>query len=418
MKTMRIAIFGYGTVGRGVADAIDQASQRIQNMTGVTVHLASICDLLDLPDDPRAELLCKDGNSILDDPSIDLIVECMGGVGYAYEVTKRALSAGKSVVTSNKALVAAHGVELKQIALKNQARYSFEAAVGGGIPLLRTLQRELRTNTVTSMAGILNGTTNYILTEMGERGLSYETALKAAQDLGYAEADPTDDVEGFDTLRKLAILGSIITGGAVKYETIPCRGIVGLQPEDFSWAQEMNFTIALLAHFAQEGDRFALQVSPFYVPAENPLTMVKGVYNAALFQADLAGSFLLYGEGAGGLATASAILADILQIAIHPFDIDRAERKLWCENGIEAQIISEEDLEWRYAFRFGRDELKGNLKAKRILNELMVSYETKGGAPGTLAVTKKPLSHEKLNELIEILAPDQYLPIYEDWKEA
>ncbi len=416
MRTLRIAIFGYGTVGRGVAEALEQASQRIHKMTGATIQLVSICDLLDLPDDPRAGLLTNDGNSILDDPSIDLIVECMGGVGYAYEVTKRALAGGKSVVTSNKALVAMHGMELKQLALENQARYCFEAAVGGGIPLLRTLQRELRTNTVTSMAGILNGTTNYILTEMGERGISYETALKAAQDLGYAEADPTDDVEGFDTLRKLAILGSIITGEGIQYQSIPCRGIVDLEPEDFSWAQEMDYTIALVAHFGQVGENFALQVSPFYIPADNPLKMVRGVYNAALFQADLAGRFLLYGEGAGGLATASAIIADILQIAIHPFDIDRAERKVWCDNGIDTRLLSRAQLRWRYAFRFGRDELKGNLKSKRILNEFMVSHETKGGAPGTLAVTKEPISCEKLDELLEILKPDQYLPIYEDWK--
>ena len=416
MSTMRIAIFGYGTVGRGVADALDQAGQRIETMTGTTIELVSICDLMDLPDDPRASLLTKDGNSILNDETVNLIVECMGVVGYAYEVTKRALSSGKSVVTSNKALVAKHGMELKQLALKNEARYSFEAAVGGGIPLLRTLQRELRTNTVTAMAGILNGTTNYILTEMGERGLSYGAALKAAQDLGYAEADPTDDVEGFDTLRKLAILGSIITGEAVNYETIPCRGIVGLQPEDFSWAQELDYKIALLAHYSCIDGQYAFQVSPFYVPADNPLAMVSGVYNAALFKADLAGTFLLYGEGAGGLATASAILADILQIAIHPFDIDRAERKVWCDNGIDTLIIPEDELRWRYAFRFGRDDLKGKLNAKRILNELMVTHETKGGAPGTLAVSKELLDRGRLNELLEVLEPEQYLPIYEDWK--
>lgn len=414
MSTLRIAIFGYGTVGRGVADALDQASRRMETMTGLTVELAAICDLSDLPDDPRAAILTLDGNTILDDESIDLVVECMGGVGYAYEVTKRAITARKSVVTSNKALVAAHGMELKQLALENEVRYCFEAAVGGGIPLLRTLQRELRTNTVSSMAGILNGTTNYILTEMGERGLSYQTALKAAQDLGYAEADPTDDVEGFDTLRKLAILGSIITGEAISYQSIPCRGIVGLQPEDFSWAQEMDYTIALLAHFGHVNGDYALQVSPFYLPASNPLAMVRGVYNAALFQADLAGSFLLYGEGAGGLATASAILADIVQIAMHPFDVDRAERKVWCDNGIDARIVPEDEIRWRYAFRFGRDELKGNLAAKRSLNELMVSHETKGGAPGTLAVSKEPLSRKQLDELLEVLKPDQYLPIYED----
>lgn len=412
MNKKRIAILGYGTVGRGVVEALENSSERVKMTTGLELELVGILKRTPVPDDPYSSLIYHEASELLKQ-DLDLVIECMGGIHPAFEYTKAALEAGISVVSSNKVVIAEYGVELMALALKNDVYYRFEAAVGGGIPVIRTIHRELRMNKITSLLGNLNGTVNYILTEMGSRGIDYQTALKATMGLGYAEPDPNDDVEGYDARRKLAILSSFITGEAIPHELIPCRGITSMQPEDFSWAKELGYHISLLGVYKDLGDRFSLEVSPFYLHDEHPMSMVRGVFNGILFHGDLSGDLLLYGEGAGGLATASAILEDVVQIFVTTLDAETKQYMCWDEFKDPSRLLTADELSWTYALRFNRDRLRGNLKLKRLLMERAVLFDTRGGAPGTLAITKDKLDGKALEELLELSKPDQYLPIYE-----
>lgn len=311
----KIAILGFGVVGSGVAEVLTENKALIEKKLGETIEMKYILDLRDFPDSPFADRVIHDFNIILNDPEISIVAEMMGGSHPAYDFSKAALLAGKNVVTSNKEVVARFGTELLEIAAQNNVRYLFEASVGGGIPIIRPINNDLVSNKITSIDGILNGTTNYILTQMNENGTSFADALKDAQAKGYAEADPTADVEGLDAARKIVILSSLSFGKCISLEKISCKGITEITAEDFDIAKALGYTIKLIGHAEQIDGKIYASVSPRFVPLSNPLAHVSDVYNGILIGANMLDKVLFYGKGAGKLPTASAVVADIMDIA-------------------------------------------------------------------------------------------------------
>lgn len=311
---LNIAVLGYGVVGSGVVELIQQKNPVIKSRLGRGIKVKKILDIRDFPHDPNKDLITKDADEILKDESIKIVVETIGGTGFAYDITKRALKAGKSVVTSNKELVATHGPELLALAAENEVSYLFEASVGGGIPIIRPLYNCLAANDINSITGILNGTTNYILTAMNKQGKAFDDALKEAQSNGYAEADPTADVEGHDACRKIAILSSIAYNQFVDYRDIETEGITRIAPDDFHYANQLGGTIKLIGESRKVDGGIYARVHPAILDANHPLSHVDDVFNAILVEGDAVGDAMFYGKGAGKLPTASAVVADILDI--------------------------------------------------------------------------------------------------------
>ncbi len=316
---MKIAVMGYGTVGSGVVEVVESHSDSIpKKIGGESLEVAKILDLRDFPGDPHQALFTKDFNDILKDEEIKIVAETMGGVNPAFDFTMKLLEAGKSVVTSNKELVAQKGLELLQTAEKNGVNYLFEASVGGGIPIIRPLTQCLAANHIEGIAGILNGTTNFILTMMIEQGMSFEEALKIAQDKGYAEKDPTADVEGHDACRKVCILASLAFGKHVYPSQVETEGITNITLEDVSYINSANGVIKLLGQIKYiDENSIAAFVSPAVVYNGSQLASVKDVFNAILVRGDAVGDVCFYGPGAGKLPTASAVVADIIDCAKH-----------------------------------------------------------------------------------------------------
>jgi homoserine dehydrogenase len=313
----KVAVLGYGTVGSGVVEVLDTNANEVAKSAGEALELKYILDLREFPGDKHESQVVHDINIILDDPEVDVICETMGGIEPAFTFEKNALMKGKSVCTSNKELVAAHGPELVELAKKNNVSYLFEASVGGGIPVLRSLNDSLKHEKVDAITGILNGTTNYILTKMDKEGMSFETVLKKAQDKGYAERNPEADVEGYDACRKIAILASLMSGKHVNYEDIYTEGITKINTIDFAYARTMNMAIKLLAMCKRNENGFFTMVAPFLIPLENPLANVNGVFNAIDIHGNMLGDVMFYGKGAGKNATASAVVADVIDIIKH-----------------------------------------------------------------------------------------------------
>lgn len=314
---MKIALLGYGTVGSGVVEVINSNKESIEKRAGKKVEIKYILDLREFPGEAINELIVHDFDTILEDDEIEIVVEAMGGVEPAYTFAKASLLKGKSYVTSNKELVALHGAELLEIARRNSVNFLFEASVGGGIPIIRPLNQSLTADEIYEITGILNGTTNFILTKMKNEGRSFEEVLKEAQALGYAEKNPAADVEGFDACRKIAILASLAFGEHVSFEDIPTEGITKISTEDMIYAEKMNCVIKLLATCQkQEGSVFA-RVSPMMISKEHPLAMVSDVFNAIFVKGNVIGDVMFYGKGAGKLPTASAVVADIVDAAKH-----------------------------------------------------------------------------------------------------
>ena len=310
---IQIAVMGYGTVGSGVVEVLSTNQASIDKRVGEEVRVKYVLDLRDFPGDPVESVLVHDFETIVNDPEVKVVVEVMGGVEPAYTFTKRCLLAGKSVCTSNKALVAAHGAELLQIAKDKNLNYLFEASVGGGIPIIRPLQTCLTADEIVEISGILNGTTNYILTNMTSGGASFDDALKDAQDKGYAERNPEADVEGHDTCRKIAILTSLVSGQRVDFEDIYTEGITKVTAEDIKYADKLGCVIKLLAMSKKEADgKYYAMVAPFLIDAANPLYSVNGVFNAIFVEGNMLGDSMFYGSGAGKLPTASAVAADVV----------------------------------------------------------------------------------------------------------
>ena len=310
---IQIAVMGYGTVGSGVVEVLSTNQASIDKRVGEEVRVKYVLDLRDFPGDPVESVLVHDFETIVNDPEVKVVVEVMGGVEPAYTFTKRCLLAGKSVCTSNKALVAAHGAELLQIAKDKNLNYLFEASVGGGIPIIRPLQTCLTADEIVEISGILNGTTNYILTNMTYGGASFDDALKDAQDKGYAERNPEADVEGHDACRKIAILTSLVSGQRVDFEDIYTEGITKVTAEDIKYANKLGRVIKLLAMSKKEADgKYYAMVAPFLIDAANPLYSVNGVFNAIFVEGNMLGDSMFYGSGAGKLPTASAVAADVV----------------------------------------------------------------------------------------------------------
>ena len=334
-----IAVLGFGTVGSGVVEAISDT--KIKSGACEDIYVKAILDIRKFPDSPYADRVTDNYDSIVEDDTIEVIAETMGGVKPAYEFTKRALLAGKSVVTSNKELVATHGKELLQIAKDNGVQYLFEASVGGGIPIIRPLCKCLAANKVKEIRGILNGTTNYILTQMIENNKSFEDALSDAQAKGYAEKDPSADIEGKDTCRKIAILSNIASGGFVDADKISTEGITKITLEDLKNAKELGYDVKLLGRCTVDGNKVYAEVAPSMLPKSNLMANVYDVFNAVLVNGELTGDVMFYGKGAGKLPTASAVVADIIEILNN-----KPEKKLIWNSEIEFLESSDEKSQY------------------------------------------------------------------------
>ncbi len=313
---VNIAILGYGVVGSGVGEIIYKNGQHISERVANEVNLKYILDLRDFPDSPYADRVIRDFSVIENDPEVQIVVETMGGVDFPYDCTKRALTAGKSVVTSNKELVATHGCELLKIAKEHGCSYLFEASVGGGIPILRPMTSCLAANELQEVVGILNGTTNYILTRMIRAGLSFEEALKEAQANGYAERNPAADIEGTDACRKICILSSLGFGRHIYPDQVPTEGITNITLADVAYARSGGYKIKLLGRsIRRESDgKVCAYVAPHLVADDSPLANVEDVFNAIQVTGDSIGDVMFYGRGAGKLPTASAVVADVMDI--------------------------------------------------------------------------------------------------------
>ncbi len=312
-----IAILGYGTVGSGVYEVLKTNRDSIDKNANDEIRIKYVLDLRDFPGDSVQEVIVHDFDVILNDDDIKVIAEVMGGVEPAYTFVKSALLRGKSVVTSNKELVAKHGAELLSIAKEKNINFLFEASVGGGIPIIRPLNQSLTADEIYEITGILNGTTNYMLTKMTKDGLDYDEILKDAQDKGYAERNPAADVEGFDTCRKIAILVSLAVGKQVDFEDIYTEGITNIGKDDIEYVKKIGKSIKLLATSKIDGGKVWARVSPVIIGEENPLSMVNDVFNAILVKGNVIGDVMFYGKGAGKLPTASAVVADIVDAVKH-----------------------------------------------------------------------------------------------------
>lgn len=317
MPGAKIAVMGFGVVGSGTVELLDKNKDIIKKHCGKDVELKYILDLRDFPDSPYRDKLTKNFEDILCDPQISVVAELMGGKTFAYDYTKRLLSAGKSVVTSNKELVAAYGAELLKVAKSHGCNYLFEASVGGGIPIIRPLHQCLAANKFERISGILNGTTNFILTKMIYDQVSFDDALKQAQELGYAEKDPTADVDGHDATRKLCILGSLAFGKHIYPEYVHCSGIRNITLDDVEYAEDAGYAIKLVGLIENTDSGLVATVCPRLVSVNNPLSSVNDVFNAIMVTGDAVGDVLFYGRGAGKFPTASAVVADIIDAIKH-----------------------------------------------------------------------------------------------------
>ena len=315
---INIAVLGYGTVGSGVVEVINTNQDSINRRAGDEIRIKYVLDLRDFPGDPVQEVLVHDYETIVNDPEVDIVVEVMGGLEPAHTFVKRALEAGKSVATSNKALVAKFGPELMNIARNKNINFLFEASCGGGIPIIRALNQSLTADQIDEVTFMVNGTSNYMLTKMDMEGSRFESVLKEAQEKGYAEADPTADVEGYDACRKIAILSSLAYGKFLNYEKIHTEGITRITPEDMEYARAMGMSIKLLATSRKLSEEsYYAVVAPFLVGKNNPLYSVNDVYNGIFVHGNVLGDAMFYGSGAGKLPTASAVVADVVDEAKH-----------------------------------------------------------------------------------------------------
>ncbi len=312
-----IAVLGYGTVGSGVVEVMNTNKKSIESRTGQSIDIKYVLDLRDFPDDPVQKIITHNYDDILNDESVEVVVEVMGGINPAYTFVKSALKKGKSVCTSNKELVAAHGAELMRIAKENNVNFLYEASVGGGIPIIRPINRSITSDKIEGITGILNGTTNYMLSKMTEDGMEYDDVLKIAQEKGYAERNPAADVEGHDACRKIAILASLATEKTVSYEDIYTEGITNISKTDIEYVKHMGCAVKLLASAGFTDGRVWARVAPAIVDKDSPMNMVNNVFNAILLRGNMLGDVMFYGRGAGKLPTAAAVVSDIVDAVKH-----------------------------------------------------------------------------------------------------
>ena len=352
---LHIAIMGFGTVGAGVAEVVRMNAASIAEKTGEEVNVKYILDVRDFPDSPYADKMIKDFAILESDPEVEVVVESIGGAKVALEFTRRALQTGKHVVTSNKELVATHGKELLSIAKARGVNYLFEASVGGGIPVLRPLFEDLSANQIEEIVGILNGTTNYILTRMVKGGVSFADALKEAQSKGYAEADPTADVEGIDAGRKICILSDLAWGKEVLPQSISMEGISAIHLQDVDIAAKAGYRIKLLGRALRLPDgRQTAYVAPHLVPESCPIAVVDDVFNGIMIRGNAVGDVMFYGRGAGDLPTASAVMSDVLDAAAHR----QNRRDIGWNESAEVTPAGEIPMKWYLRGSFSSEDAK------------------------------------------------------------
>lgn len=352
---INVSVLGYGTVGSGVVEILKENADLITKRAGEEIRVKSVLDLRDFPGDPVQDMIVHDFEEIKNDPDVQIVVETMGGVHPAYEFVKASLESGKSVSTSNKALVAAYGPELLEIAQEHNVNFLFEASVGGGIPIIRPLKISLAPDEILEISGILNGTTNYILTEMTNNGSAFDTVLKDAQDKGYAEKDPTADVEGYDACRKIAILTSLAYGKQLDFEDIYTEGITKITDRDICYAKKIGAKVKIFGSSKKVGDKVSAMVAPKLITSEHPLYSVDGVFNAILVKGNMVGDVMFYGQGAGKLATASAVVSDVIDEAKH---VNVNMRTLWDHEKLALMPMDEVKSKFFVRLKGTKDEVQ------------------------------------------------------------
>jgi len=390
----KVAIMGFGTVGSGVYDIIETNSDKLCRNSGEEVEVKYILDIRDFNEHPKKELFTKEFNDILNDDEVSVVAEVMGGLHPAYEFTKNLLLAGKSVVTSNKELVATYGTELLKIANDNNVNYMFEASVGGGIPIIRPLHQDMTANRIEKIAGILNGTTNYILNEMIEKGKSFDDALKDAQNNGYAERNPAADIEGHDACRKIAILTSLASGIEIDYNNIDTEGITEVTLEDVKYSNSIKSVIKLIGYseVLESGKIYSI-VAPMIVPKANLLSHVNGVFNAIMVKGNCVGETVYYGAGAGKLPTASAVVADIVDSIKHRLN----SKKISWDKPEKDIYAAKEDKSFAYFVR--------STATKADIEKVFGKVEyTDFALDGETAFTTQKLNSVQMEQCIEELA--------------
>ncbi len=393
---INIAVLGYGTIGSGVVEVLNTNGDSIAKRAGDQINIKYVLDLREFPGDPIMDKLVHDVNIVMDDPEVKIICEVMGGVEPAYTFVKTALLRGKSVITSNKELVAKHGAELLDIAKENDLNFLFEASVGGGIPIIRPLNQSLTADEIVEITGILNGTTNYILSKMSDEGSTFEAALSTAQDLGYAERNPAADVEGHDACRKIAILSSLAFGMQVDYEDIHTEGINKITDVDIRYAKTLGAKIKLFASSIRENDHVYAMVAPVMINSVHPLYSVNDVFNGIYVKGNVIGEVMFYGSGAGKLPTASAVVADIVDAAKH---LGTNIWTIWSSKKLELTDVNQ--VKNRFFIRVSGEEEEVKEKVKKLFGE--VEVVTAEGVTGEYAFLTSSLEEQELKNKIESL---------------
>jgi len=356
---IKVSVLGYGTVGSGVVQILRENAELITKKAGQEIEVKSVLDLRDFPEDPVQELIVHDFEEIKNDDEIQIVVETMGGLHPAYEFVKASLESGKSVCTSNKALVAAYGPELLAVAQEKNVNFLFEASVGGGIPIIRPLKVSLAPEEILEISGILNGTTNYILTEMTDKGADFDSVLKEAQDKGYAEKDPTADIEGHDACRKIAILTSLAYGKQLDFEDIYTEGITKITDRDINYAKKLGAKVKIFGSSKKAGDKVSAMVAPKLIMPSHPLYSVDGVFNAILVKGNMVGDVMFYGQGAGKLATASAVVSDVIDESKH---VNVNMKTLWDAEKLALMPLSEVSSKFFVRVHGSREEVEKKVK--------------------------------------------------------
>lgn len=396
---MKIAVLGHGTVGSGVCEILWNKNSEVSSAAGKTVELGYVLDIKELGNVPYSEKYTKDFSAILSDPEVGTVAECIGGLEPAYSYIKSALENGKNAVTSNKELVAEKGAELLSIARAHNVNFLFEASVGGGIPLIRPLYSAMNAAGIIEIAGILNGTTNYILTKMFRFGADYSEALSDAQKLGYAERDPSADVLGWDACRKIAILSSLVWGKTLKPSEIPTEGIDKISADDVKTAEQCGFSIKLLARAKQLSDgKIFAKVSPALVKNDSPLATVNDVFNAVLIKAETTGEVLFYGKGAGKMPTASSVIADIIEAEKTEGNI----KTVFWKDGAQSAAAEKDSVSERYFIRTDYDVSALLPEAEKVSGFAYITDSLNGSEISVL--------EEKINEHGKLLSK---IPVFE-----
>lgn len=399
-----VAILGHGVVGSGVAEILLTHKQKLFASVGEEIYIKHVLDLREFPDSPISDRFTKNFEDIVNDIDVRVVVEVMGGVNPAYDFVKRCLLAGKSVVTSNKELVATHGAELLNIAKDNNTNFLFEASVGGGIPIIRPMNQCLVANNVNEVAGILNGTTNFILTKMINEGMDFDTALKIAQDLGYAERNPEADVEGHDACRKICILASLAYSKHIYPDAVHTEGITKITLDDVKYAAIWGGVIKLIGKVKKlDKDMIDIVVAPMFVPNNSQLSSIEDVFNGIMVRGDCTGDVVFYGKGAGKLPTASAVVADVVDCVKH---LENRKHLYWADSDNSSVIDYKESVTAMYIRANAQDTEAAYNKAKELFKDIHI-LENKDAKQGEIAFVCEPMKYgDILNNIDELNASD------------